>query len=153
MWTCSRHGRTFLVKSAIFNSTPAEEWFGPRFCVPWNFLKPSFLQFGIVFMVVQALHMTCSSVSRTDTHANTKVMEQILEPNLWSAQNITKTQLTLLKIQISWKSITAACPGWPTWSHTYCNHNQGTFKFFIVTHSFEGNWYQLFSCADIPLLI
>ena len=28
-----------LVKSVIFDNTPAEKWFGPRFFVPWNFLK------------------------------------------------------------------------------------------------------------------
>ena len=28
-----------LVKSAIFDNTPAEKWFGLRILVPWNFLK------------------------------------------------------------------------------------------------------------------
>ena len=28
-----------LVKSAIFDNTPAEKWFSPRLFVPWNFLK------------------------------------------------------------------------------------------------------------------
>ena len=28
-----------LVKSAIFDNTPAEKWFGPKGFVPWNFLK------------------------------------------------------------------------------------------------------------------
>ena len=27
------------VKSAIFDNIPAGKWFGPRFCVPSNFLK------------------------------------------------------------------------------------------------------------------
>ena len=46
--------------------TPAEKWFGPRMFVPWNCLKKS----GIVFIVVQALHLTFCSVSLTDKMVN-----------------------------------------------------------------------------------
>ena len=55
-----------LVKSAIFYNTPAEKWFGLRIFVPWNFLKNLISSIWDSFMVVQALHMTFSSVSRTD---------------------------------------------------------------------------------------
>ena len=56
-----------LVKSAIFDNTPAEKWFGPRFFFYLEtFSKTWFLQLDIDFMVVQAFRMTFSSMSQMD---------------------------------------------------------------------------------------
>ena len=55
-----------MAKSAMFDHTPAEIWFGQRIVMPETFWRTWFRQSGIVLMVVQALHMTFSSVSQTD---------------------------------------------------------------------------------------
>ena len=56
-----------LIKSAIFDNTPAKKWFGPRICVPWNFLK------NLIPTIWDSFHDGASSsydifftVSRTD---------------------------------------------------------------------------------------
>ena len=67
MWKCSRHGRTFWSKVQFF-TTPLRKSGSVRdlFYLE-TFWRTKFLQSGIVFMVVQALHMTFSSVSRGRT--------------------------------------------------------------------------------------
>ena len=53
-----------FVKSAIFDNTPAEKWFGPRIFVTWNFLQNLISTFWDSFH--GTLHMTFSSVSQMD---------------------------------------------------------------------------------------
>ena len=74
MWKCSRHGRTFWSKVQIF-TTPLRKSGSVRdlFYLE-TFWRTKFLQSGIVFMVVQAFHMTFSSVSWMDKMLTLKII-------------------------------------------------------------------------------
>ena len=59
-------------KKFNFYNNPVAKWFGSRICVPWNLTFTCLLQFGPVFLVVKALHVTFSSVSQTNKNLTLK---------------------------------------------------------------------------------